>query len=106
MSSPKQFRLFRGDEVLGTVTVKECDWPWTIGAFSPAPPFEALRELFQKAWDYSAESDWDRCDPILGELEKPGLTLHDVETNEITGVLGFQCNGSEFHWLDDNGENE
>ncbi len=106
MTSPKTFRLFRGDECLGTVTVKSLECPWTIGAFSPEPAYENLRESFQQAWDLSAECDWDRCDPILAELEKPGLTLWDIKTNEVRRILGFHCNGIEFNWLEDTDDSD
>ena len=106
MASRKTFRLFRGDECLGTVIVESLEFPWTVGSFSPEPAYEKLRESFQQAWDFSAECDWDRCDPILAVLEKPGLTLRDIDTNEVRQILGFHCNGAEFHWLEDTDESQ
>jgi hypothetical protein len=101
--SHKQFEFFRGDQLLGTVVVERLSFPWTIGKLSPAPPYETVRHLFDEAWNSSIAEDWDRCDPILEEIENPGLTLRDTETNEVHSILGFHCNGTEFHWLEDAG---
>jgi hypothetical protein len=42
------WRVERGTEVVGEITVTEADWPWLNGDFAPGPGFADLRPHFAR----------------------------------------------------------
>src|SRR5262245_19332434 len=92
-----QFRLIRGEDVLGIVTLTPDERvdgsPWDVGGLEPAAAFEAVRGLFEDEqrlfeWAMECEADpdaqagarrsaWllDLAAGLQGEIMRPGMWL-------------------------------
>ncbi len=83
------YRVFRGDQLLGTLTRTGGEMFWEEGDFVPAPGFEAVRPLFDRertlldadridewcaAWDELAEGL--RLEPLDGREPITEFLLH------------------------------
>jgi hypothetical protein len=83
------YRVYRSDQLLGTLTRTGGDMFWDEGAFEPAPGFESVRPLFDSerellqadriddwraAWDELAESL--RLEPLDGRGPITEFLLH------------------------------
>ena len=42
------YRVYRGDQLLGTLSRTGADMPWWDGTFDPAPGFDVFRPLFDR----------------------------------------------------------
>ena len=106
---PDTLNLVRGDVVLGTIAVnhKGADFPWFTGTFTPAPEFEAVRELFERelqllrANSNDDSSAWDVWEEVHAELHDPGLRLTAPDSSYRADEILIHINGSEAWWRSD-----
>jgi hypothetical protein len=69
------YRLYRGDELLGTITHTDDDFPWHNGTFDPTPEFEELRPLFEQELALLNSGKMDEWEMAWGAITAHGLRL-------------------------------
>jgi hypothetical protein len=55
--SSKQWTLWRGEELAGTITIDDGDFPWLEGTWAPAAAFSELEPLFRDELRLLLESE-------------------------------------------------
>lgn len=101
MSAPSKFDLFRGEVLLGVVTLiaDECDFPWQVGRLKPASGFRAVKPLFVKlARMLEAEDFSDEFDAVHEEMLRPGITLRSRSDGKVVEVIGIYVEGTRVSW--------
>ena len=108
---PDTLNLVRGDIVLGTIEVNHdgADLPWFSGAFTAAPGFEEVRELFERELQLlrvnsnDDSATWDDWEAVHAELHDPGLRLCTPDSSYRAEEILIHINGSEAWWRADAG---
>ena len=103
---PSTLNLVRGDIVLGTIAVNqtEADFPWFSGAFTAAPGFEEVRDLFERelkllrANSTNDSKKWDDWEAVHAELHDPGISLRSPDASYTAEEILIHINGSEAWW--------
>ena len=103
---PPTLNLVRGDIVLGTIAVNQtqADFPWFSGAFTAAPEFEEVRDLFERerkllrANSTNDSGAWDAWEDVHAELHDPGLSLRAPDSSYRADEILIHINGSEAWW--------
>jgi hypothetical protein len=72
------YRVYRGDVLLGTLTRTGADWPWWEGTFDGAPGFEAVRPLFDRERELLEADRMDEWGAAWEELAE-GLRLEPLD---------------------------
>ena len=107
MSDEVKFELFRGDVLLGVVTLApaECEFPWQVGYLVPSPAYGEVKSLFDREAEASRaayESDsveaWRAADEILAEVLEPGVRLKGPQGGESVEVNGISIDGDRVGW--------
>lgn len=62
------YRAYRGDQLLGTLTRTGLEMPWWEGIFDPTPSFEAVRPLFDRERELLNADRMDEWDAAWDEL--------------------------------------
>lgn len=85
-----RFRLWRGDECLGTIELaaESCDFPWHGGRFEPGPAFAPYAPLFAEELRLLDNEDMDAWGEVLARIEGPGLRLEPADGG--VDIVGFQ----------------
>ena len=73
-----KYYLYRGDELLGTITHDEDDFPWHLGEFEAAEAFSGVRPLFQKERQFHKQGARDEWEKTRKEIDGPGIRLEPV----------------------------
>lgn len=103
---PESLELVRGDVLLGTIAVKPgaADFPWYSGAFSPAPGFEPVRQLFEhelellRANTTDDSAQWEAWEDAHAELHGPGLQLRARDRSWQADEILIHIDGGEAWW--------
>jgi hypothetical protein len=109
MTERRRARLYRGDTLLGDVTVhpEECDEPYFVGTLEPAAAFAAVRPLFDRQADAvdrsfgegpAAERASDESMRVQAEILAPGLWLTWAGSSEPVDVTGIDVRGDRVTW--------
>lgn len=81
------YRLHRGDVLLGTLTGTGSDMPWWQGTFKPTDGFDAVRSLFDRERELLNADRMDEWSTVWDELGE-GLWLEPLDGREpITEFL-------------------
>jgi hypothetical protein len=72
------YHLYRGEQLLGTLTRTDGDMPWELGTFEPALAFEELRPLFDRELALLNADRMDEWEAAWGEIAALGLRLEPV----------------------------
>jgi hypothetical protein len=75
------YRVYRGDEFLGTLTETGLDMPWWEGVFDAAPAFEVVRPLFDRERELLDADRMDEWDAAWDDLAE-GLRLEPLDGSE------------------------
>lgn len=95
-----QWRLLRGDVLVGEVCEYGCDQPYFLARFTPGPGWESARALFE-SWASFTGSDPDgtRTAAVVTSLRDLKLTLAAVDDQRPPLHVFRNCvlsiNGSE-----------
>ncbi len=92
------YRVHRGNVLLGTLTRTGSDWPWWHGTFEPADGFEVVRSLFNREREL-LDADRDEWGVVWDELAQ-GLRLEPLDGREpITEfLLHIETDGRRATW--------
>jgi hypothetical protein len=93
------YRVYRGDVLLGTLTHTGGDMPWWHGIFEPAAGFEAVRPLFDRVRRLMEADRMDEWGIAWDELAR-GLRLEPLDGRApITEFLLFiEADGRHAVW--------
>lgn len=72
------YRIYRGDVLLGTLTRTGSDMPWWLGTFDPEPAFERVRPLFDRERELLEADRVDEWGTTWDELAE-GLRLEPLD---------------------------
>ena len=72
------YRVYRGDVFLGTLTRTGSDMPWWDGTFDAAPEFEVARPLFERERELLDADRMDEWGAAWDELAE-GLRLEPLD---------------------------
>lgn len=95
-----QFRLYRGDDLLGLIQLvpELCDFPWYGGLLDPEPAFAPYASLFQQELQLLEDERMDEWGQVLAQIEGPGLSLVSLKSGtRVTGFL-LHIEGMEVRW--------
>lgn len=97
----RQFELFRGDTLLGVVTLDpgECDLPWFVGRLEPSPAYAAVRPLFERLDQLLDAGGFDdESSTLHEELMAPVVRMRAVDDGEEIEVDGIAISGTRVSW--------
>jgi hypothetical protein len=94
------YDLYRGDDRLGTVTMKSelCDFPWYGGSFQAAPAYAAVKQLFSEELRLLQADEMDAWEEVWAEIEEPGLKLLPTDGGAAISELLIHLDGEEAWW--------
>jgi hypothetical protein len=82
------FKLYRGGELLATLTRSGGDFPWCQGTYEPTSAFLTVRPLFDREWAILSEDRIDEWGLVWEEIQPPGLLLRPLDgRQDITEFL-------------------
>jgi hypothetical protein len=93
------YHVYRGDQLLGTLTQTGMDMPWWEGTFSPGPGFEAFRPMFDRERELLNADRIDEWCAAWDDLAE-GLRLEPLDGREpITEfLLHIEADGERARW--------
>jgi hypothetical protein len=93
------YRVYRGDVLLGTLTRTGSDMPWWGGAIDAAPGFEAVRPLFDRERELLDADRMEEWGAAWDELAE-GLRLEPLDGRDpITEfLLHIEADGRRASW--------
>jgi hypothetical protein len=93
------YRVYRGDRLLGTLTRTGMDMPWWEGTFDPVPGFEAVRPLFDRERELLEADRIDEWGAAWDELAE-GLRLEPLDGRApiIEFLLQSEADGRRASW--------
>jgi hypothetical protein len=103
----ERWELRHGDELVGTITIEDQDFPWLSGSFAAEPGFARWAPLFaaeQRLLDEISERDdpeeWDRWERLYSQITD-ALTL--VAPNEPVAhfLLHIEDGKAWFRWTNE-----
>ena len=102
----ERWELREGDELIGTFTIDEQDFPWLSGAFAPEPGFARWARLFaeeqalldQVSFSDSAE-DWERWETLYTRISSV-LTVVAPSTPVVDYLLHIDDGRAHLRWTD------
>lgn len=92
------FRLYRGDQLLGTLTHTDDDFPWRNGTFDPAPAFAEFRPLFERELallNTDRMHEWEAAWEAIAAL---GLRLEAGTAGESITEFLLHIDGTRAWW--------
>jgi hypothetical protein len=96
----RQFRLVRGETVLGTIThvPERDDFPWHGGTFVPAEAFESVRLLFERSLELLNTEEYEKWDEVWEEIESPGVRLEPLDGGASDKDILIHIDGESASW--------
>jgi hypothetical protein len=91
----QEYRLMRGEEVLGTLRPNGGDFPWVFCKFEPAEAFEEVRALFDEFTRLADGEDFEAQDESFARIESLGLRLESSEGSRDFGEFFIEIRGDE-----------
>lgn len=98
-STGPDYRVYRNDVLLGTLTKVEPDMPWWTGTFDAAPGFEAVRPAFARLAELLSEDLTDEGFEAWQALSE-GMRLEPLDGRApITEfLLHIEADGRQASW--------
>ena len=93
-----KYRVYRGNQFLGTLTQTGGDMPWFDGIFEPAPEFAAVQSLFDHARELLANNRMFEWESAWEEIAEPGLRLEPLDGREAITKFLLQIEGRKASW--------
>lgn len=95
-----QYRLFRGNRLLGTITRTEDDPPWFNGVFDPAPDFEEFKPLFEQELKMleNPGADQLKWEDVWMKIKRVGIRLVSADGSEEFSDFIIHIDGNEAWW--------
>ena len=93
------YRLYRGDQLLGAITHTDNDMPWHNGTFDPSPAFEEVRPLFELELALLNADRMDEWEEAWSDVAALGLRLEPVATGADIDEFLRHIEGSRVWWL-------
>ena len=95
----RRFKLFRGDQMLGTVTCTIDDDPWYCGTFEATAAFGPLAPLFEKELALlELAEELEQWDAAYTEAIGPGLRLEPDDGGAEVPEPLLHFHGPEARW--------
>ena len=91
----QEYRLMRGEEILGTPRPYGGDFPWVFCKFEPAEAFEEVRALFEEFARLADGEEFAERDKSFARIESPGLRLELSEDSRNFGEFFVEIRGDE-----------
>jgi putative SOS response-associated peptidase YedK len=92
------YRLYRGDRLLGTLNRTGADMPWHLGTFEPTPAFEEVRPLFERELALLNADRMDEWMTAWGEVTALGLRLEPVPASTPIEEFVLHIEGPSAWW--------
>jgi hypothetical protein len=92
------FRLYRGSELIGTLTRTDDDMPWHNGTFKPAAGFRVVRPFFDRERELLDADRMDEWQTAWDEIEALGLRLEPVAGGADITEFVLHIDGSKAWW--------
>jgi hypothetical protein len=92
------FHLYRGEQLLGTLTYASSDMPWEHGTFEPTPAFEEFRPLFDRELALLNADRMDEWEEAWSEIEELGLHLKRGPASKAIDEFLLHVDGSNAWW--------
>ncbi|MET7993358.1 hypothetical protein ABZU76_20915 [Amycolatopsis sp. NPDC005232] len=97
------WKLFDGDDVVGTLTVTGSDFPWLNATFDPTEAFDKWRPLFEHELRLleTIDENVDEWEDTYRRIAT-GLTLHNSAGEPVAEFLLHVENGhARWRWSDE-----
>jgi hypothetical protein len=95
------YRVYRGDELLGTLTRTDGDMPWHEGTFHPTAAFAGVAALFDRERELLDADCIDECNAIWEEIVAPGIWLEPLDGREMITECLLHIEGRRAWWQTD-----
>ena len=96
---PTQFLLYRGDVVLGEITLTHDDFPWHYGKFEAGTEFRSVSHLFETELRVLKETqgtgEWDKAYDLISSA---GLRLEPVGPGKVINDPLVHIQGDVAWW--------
>jgi hypothetical protein len=94
------YKLYRGNDLLGTIIHTKIDMPWHWGTFEPTEHFDAVKPLFEQEIQLldTLDSNSQKWHENWAQITKPGLRLVSEQDNQQITDLLIHIDGSEVWW--------
>ena len=92
------YRLYRADVLLGTLTHTDDDFPWHNGTFDPTPAFEDVRPLFDRELALLNAGRMDELELAWKEFAALGLRMRSVATGADINEFLLHIEGQRAWW--------
>ncbi len=92
------YRVYRGDQLLGTLSRVDGDMPWHHGTFEPTAAFESVRPLFDRERAILDADRMDEWEIAWDEIAAPGLRLEPVNGGEVIDEFLLHIDGAIAWW--------
>jgi hypothetical protein len=94
----RQFRLYRGGELLGLVDHTEDDFPTHIGRFEPTEAFESVRSLFTQELALLNANRLDEWRKVREQIECEELLLEPIGLGKEERNPLIHIDGEKVWW--------
>ena len=103
MNVGEVWRLFRGEELLGELTVTDIDFPWLHARFDARPAFEGLRPLFVEELSLveSEQDDADAWDALYKRIREEVKLRYPDGRDVPEFLLHIDGTTAWWRWSDD-----
>jgi hypothetical protein len=92
------YRLYRSDVLIGTLTGTDDDFPWHYGTCDPAPAFELVRPLFDRELELLNADRMDEWEVAWEAVAALGLRLEPVAAGADIEEFLLHIEGSRAWW--------
>ena len=93
-----QWKLYRGNVLLGIITHTDDDFPWHNGTFKATEAFSEVKDLFEQELILLEERSYDEWERLYDELSKPGIRLVSMDDNSVIDELLIHVQGDDVWW--------
>ncbi|MCO6046918.1 hypothetical protein NG895_23710 [Aeoliella sp. ICT_H6.2] len=93
-----EYRLYRGDCLLGVLTSTDRDCTWYNGTFEARSEFEELRSLFEREQALLNEDRIEEWGEVWDGIMALGLRLEDAATQADIHEFLLHIDGSQASW--------
>jgi hypothetical protein len=105
--SGQQWELREGEQLIGTITITDQDFPWLSGSFAPEPGFArwepvfvAEEALLKEVSVEDSEEGWERWERLYDPIRKT-LTLVSPSGPVAEFLLHIEGDAAWFRWSDE-----